>query len=157
MIIGIDPGAQGAAVLMFSTLTTDRCIEIIRFKTSSLREIADKLWEWSLITKKAYLESVHSMPTDGRATAHQFGRNVGFVEGVLTANRFDINYIDPKTWQFALGLGGRGGAFYETRQEATAARKRRHREKAEGLFPQIKMTNDIVDALLIAEFGLRCS
>lgn len=145
-IIGIDPGAKGAAVL----ISENRRIEYIRFlgmHPLDRREIADWFFARSFDPTLIFMEKIHSRPTDGKASTHKFGRNTGFVDGILSAHHMDdsIEFVDPKIWQFAFRLGGLD----------PKKRKNAHKARAQELFPDIPMTLDLCDALLLAEYGWR--
>jgi hypothetical protein len=138
-VIGVDPGSKGRAVM----LTDER--ELI---TSKL-EIVDLsvLVQRYTLRPKAGFEQVSSRPDDDPYTAFQFGKNVGKVLGVLGCLGLNIEEIPPQTWQREFGLGGK--------YKDQPARKRAHKQKAQELFPEIKVTLDTCDAILIAEYMWR--
>ncbi len=71
------------------------------------------------------------------------------VEGILIAYDLPYDEITPQVWQREFNLG----AKYPTPN----ARKNAHKLKAKELFPDIsdRITLDVCDALLIAEYGYR--
>lgn len=144
-IVGIDPGGSGCSAL----LTRDRRVFICRFEKVTHERQAEILFTWSVTYRcYAFLELVHSRPTDGKATTHTFGRNTGRTEGILLAYRIPFEELDPKTWQYEFRLGN----------IAKEVRKARHQAKARELFPEIPkltITLDAADGILIAEYGWR--
>ena len=90
----------------------------------------------------AYIESVHSMPKQGVSSTFTFGRNYGFLRGCLCALEIPYHEVTPQKWQKALECLSHGD------KNVTKAR-------AQQLFPKLKITHAIADALLIAEYGRR--
>lgn len=94
----------------------------------------------------AYLEDLvkytgRNMPSSAMAT---YASNWGIIKGILTALRYRIVLVPPKKWQAALGLGSRGPM-------TTTEWKNKLKQRAEQLYPQIKVTLATADALLILE------
>jgi crossover junction endodeoxyribonuclease RuvC len=152
--LGIDPGANGAIVAL---VDGEMHPHILRFGKATEKEI------WEFISGLSFdydcfctLELVGAMPGQGVSSMFTFGDGVGFIRGLLTAAYIPFEKKVPRTWQKELGITPRvtGKKEGET-EESKVEFKRRLREKAEQLFPLIKMTNDIADALLIAEFTRR--
>jgi crossover junction endodeoxyribonuclease RuvC len=140
--MGLDPGSQGAIVRIWKA----REVNVVRFKDRTEAQIIASIKHWEGCGEVSF-EVVHAMPSDGKSTLFQFGKNVGFIEGVLLTLGYTIKEVSPQTWQRAFGLG----AKFPTKQ----ARKHAHRDKAQELFPDIHVTLDIADALLIAEYAWR--
>jgi hypothetical protein len=69
----------------------------------------------------------------------------------LIAGEKHHEYVTPQKWQkeFGLIVTGRGLGQDDT------AKKNRNKARAQELFPGIKITHAIADALLIAEYGRR--
>lgn len=157
--IGIDPGSVGCAVALDRE---GKFLSMIRFNSATHADIAKFLREIVFHADGnvfCLLEQVGIMPGEGVSSAFTFGKNVGLIEGMLTA--LDIPYETkiPRTWQKLFGIQPRfkpkkGESGVE---ESKTEFKRRVRGYAERLFPDVKMTNDIADALLIAEAGRRMS
>jgi hypothetical protein len=76
-----------------------------------------------------------------------YGRNYGFIEGVIQALGIKLISVRPQTWIKALGLGTRGKL---TKTEW----KNKLKAEAQRLFPAEKVTLQTADALLILEFAL---
>lgn len=108
MIVGIDPGASGAIVIM----EHNQPIEWMRMPTMKMgastrvnaAAIAHFLQNYRI--EKAYVENVHSMPKQGVASSFNFGHACGVVEGVLGACSIPIHMVTPQSWKKRAGLIG---------------------------------------------------
>lgn len=136
-IIGIDPGSAsgGIAILL------DGKAEAFKMPDTE-RDIYDifesRVWDDPVV----FIEIVHSMPKQGVASSFAFGRNYGFLRGVITALKYPMHDITPQKWQKFLSC-------------LTHGDKNISKQKAQQLFPQLKITLATADALLIAEYGRR--
>ena len=90
----------------------------------------------------AYLESAHSMPKQGVSSSFKFGTHYGFLRAVLVCYKIPFVLIAPHKWQKEMGCLTRGD-------------KNISKQKAQQLFPGIKITHATADALLIAEYARR--
>lgn len=147
-LIAIDPGANGG----IAALCADGRAEAWPMPQTE-GEVAD-LME-SLLNPLdgppvCYIEKVggfiagHAAPG---SAMFNFGRNYGFVLGVLAALRIRTVLVTPQFWQRALGLGKSAGD--------KAAWKRKLKAEAWRLYPQLKPTLKTADALLILECARR--
>jgi hypothetical protein len=149
-IIGIDPGKNGA----IAWITDGKpCVE-------KMPETLQDLWDLicdiksaaggspqerlsaAIYSPKAYIEQVHSSPQMGVTSAFSFGLGFGRLEMALTAASIPFERVSPQKWQKALGC-------------RTGGDKNVSKRKAQELFPAMKCTHAISDALLIAEYGRR--
>ena len=102
--------------------------------------------------------------------AFAFGKNFGFLLGVLTTLGIRIVMVQPQTWQKALGLGimGRARLNKNANEEEKAAVKRfnegvkrewkrKLRDRAQQLFPGLEVTLATCDACLLLEYAKRTS
>lgn len=139
-VIGIDPGASGAAVFLTST-----SVDVCSFKNKSWPEIVSYFERWHYWIDYSFIEAVGAMPRDAKSTAFTFGENTGIVKGIMHA--FDIRFVEvhSQKWQKHFGLG----AKFISKQ----ARKNAQKAKAQELFPKLKVTLATADALLIAKYG----
>ena len=141
IIIGIDPGMNGAIVFLGKILKEPW---ILKFNDQSETDVAD----WLRIDNEgasdcfAYLERSSPMPKQGVSSTFKFGQGYGFLRGLLVAFKIPFETVTPGKWQRALGCLSHGD------KNVTKAR-------AQELFPSIKITHAIADALLIAEYGRR--
>lgn len=146
-VIGIDPGANGG-IAWFE----DGAIQ-----AAKIPDTLAELWElidgirWNAIRAKdardgdkviAYIEKVHSSPQMGVTSSFTFGRGLGNLEMAVTAASIGIEWVSPQRWQKAMGCLTRGD-------------KNVSKRRAMELFPAVKVTHSIADALLIAEWGRR--
>ena len=134
--LGIDPGQSGAiAVLRGSMIET--------YKLSNTEaDIAEWLRQWCKPMTFAAIERVHSMPRQGVASSFKFGRNYGFLRGLLIALKVPFEEVTPQKWQREMGCLSKGD-------------KNVTKSKAQQLFPSMKITHANADALLIAEWCRR--
>jgi len=144
-IIGIDPGNSGAMALIKGD---SGLRDTAKLSTATEADIAAILMRWKAdgayasAPLFAYLERVHAMPKQGVASTFKFGQSYGFLRGCLVAVGIPFEEVTPAKWQRALGCLSKGD------KNVTKA-------KAQQLFPGIKVTHAIADALLIAEYGRR--
>ena len=143
MFIGIDPGKSGAIAAIDEGGNFVACVK--------LKETEQDIWTW--IVKElgmgygkpghfAVLEKVGAMPRQGLSSTFKFGASYGFCRGVLTANRIRFEEVTPAKWQGVLKCRSKGN------KNVTKA-------AAQRLFPSVKITHAIADALLLAEYARR--
>jgi crossover junction endodeoxyribonuclease RuvC len=135
--IGVDPGCNGG----IAWITDGKaCAE-------KMPDTLQDLWELIRDIKTtgdctAVLESVSSSPQMGVVSSFSFGRGYGNLEMALTAAAIPFERVRPQVWQKAIGC-------------LTKGNKNITKAKAQELFPGIKVTHAIADALLIAEYNRR--
>lgn len=143
LILGIDPGMSGG----LAVLPVDTSVEPMAIKFGDLteREIADLFWKTFLDSGEqvfAYIERVHSMPKQGVASSFKFGMNYGFLRGCLVTVGIPFEELTPQRWQKLMGCMTKGD-------------KNVSKARAQQLFPKMKITHAVADALLIAYCGRR--
>jgi hypothetical protein len=141
-IIGIDPGQSGG----FARLSESAFGYKMPDTEADTATLLASLFTTS--TTMAYIERVHAMPLQGVVSMFSFGRNYGFLRGLLIAIGIPFEEVTPQVWQKVFSLRG-------PENEGTVAKKNRHKAKAQQLFPELKITHATADALLIAEYGRR--
>ena len=106
MIIGIDPGAQGAIAWLDDdgTLRAVEDMPTLDGRVSGHLVGSLFLQHGSLITPTCVVEDVHAMPGQGVSTTFRFGRNLGTVEGAMAALGAQMVYVSPAKWKRAIGL-----------------------------------------------------
>lgn len=99
--IGIDPGKTGAACLICSP-------DIEIFDWAGIQRTSAKIREWqeSKIIVGAFIEDVHSIPSDGHLGAFRFGKNFGAWLAILATLGIDTKTISPKQWRKGLYAPG---------------------------------------------------
>lgn len=147
LIIGIDPGKNGGACLIhiYKEIETVNVFRCPGTPNEMVSELASNIP--SKITKAngfAFVEHVHAMPKQGVVSTFSFGQNLGQWEGALASQDINVEYVGPRKWM----------DLYNTPKGLTRRdRKRYLRGEAELIFPNIKMTFNISDAMLIANYG----
>lgn len=147
-LIGIDPGASGAIVVMtpkfelieWATMPTVKVGTQTRVNGAAL---AAMLQDFE--ASHAYLEQVGAMPGQGTASMFSFGHAAGTATGVLAALQITTTMVTPQAWKKRAGLSG---------TDKDAARCR-----AIQLWPSWRALDAkgkgqaLADAALIARFG----
>lgn len=143
--IGIDPG-EGGGIAILSQQTLE---EFYQFKpcevTHKLKGATERdVWHMLAGVEPGFaiIEKVHSSPQMGVTSAFTFGRSYGFLRGILTATGIPFDEVSPQKWQKAMGCLTKGD-------------KNVSKQKAQQLFPHLRVTHAIADALLLAEFCRR--
>jgi crossover junction endodeoxyribonuclease RuvC len=146
-ILGIDPGATGALVL----LEDGQPIEWTEMPTLKIgkatRVNAPALADWiaSTCCIEVYVEQVHAMPGQGVTSMFNFGHSCGTVMGVLGALNMTHAMVTPQAWKKAAGLIG-------TDKDAARARAIQMWPKWRDLDKKGK-GQALADAALIAAYG----
>jgi crossover junction endodeoxyribonuclease RuvC len=141
--IGIDPGANGAIAWI-----DERGKSCVEKMPDTLQDLWELVVSISLnagtggLGVRAYLEAVSSSPQMGVVSSFSFGRGYGNLEMALTAAGIPFERVRPQVWQKAMGCMTKGN-------------KNISKAKAQELFPSIKCTHAVSDALLIALYGSR--
>lgn len=149
MILGIDPGLDGALAFMDDDelLIYDIPTLNIERNGKNKRQIdLQKLVSILQIYKvdHCYLENVNAMPGQGVSSMFQMGRGYGQIEMALAALNIPVTYVTPQKWKKALAVPkDKDGA----------------RQRASQLMPQwahnwgLKKHSDRAEAALIAKYG----
>ena len=144
MIIGIDPGKSGSIVVV-SDCKTD--VDILKFQNATVTDV------WRFLAKfeglAAVIESVHATPQMGVTSAFKFGKCSGMIDAAVVAAGVRPHYVSPQRWQRKLGLISKG----RTIGIGDTEKKNKNKTRAQELFPAIKVTHAIADALLLAHYG----
>jgi hypothetical protein len=146
-IIGIDPGAKGALAFI-----DERGNAIVHKSddTAPRDALLDAIAGVELCECTAYLELVGGFQPGRPQPASRAGvlmRSLGKWEGLLEGLGIKYQLVRPQKWQ--AGIPGVAGV------KEYADRKRVLRDEAIRRFPNIKVTLERADALLIADFGRR--
>lgn len=136
--LGVDPGKSGGAALITPAY---QVVSTIKFSETE-KDISDWFVDIPPSRVVACIERVHSMPKQGVASSFKFGQSYGFLRGLLIAREIRFEAVTPGVWQKAMGCLSRGD-------------KNVTKSKAQEIFPQVKVTHAIADALLLAEFARR--
>jgi hypothetical protein len=142
--IAIDPGVGGG----IAYIDTDGSTHALPMP-GTLHDISKELHLLSRCTFGPVTVFLEELPKfagkmSGSSMATMF-RNYGRIEGLLAAYGTRIEYLPPKKWQAALGLGDK---------KTHGARWKAHlKGRAQALYPQLTVTLKTADALLILEAG----
>ena len=136
MVIGIDPGISGGIAFIGNEVIAYKMPETER----DVFDLLDGIFEGCGEAPTVFLEKVHTMKGQGIASSGKFMQGYGFLRGILIALKYPLHDVSPIKWQRTLGCLTKGD-------------KNVTKQMAQQLFPQIKVTHSIADALLIAYFG----
>ena len=158
--IGVDPGANGGLVCFQIDVATG---EVVKTRFSSMPDTEEKIWHWfdeiPADSCDAVIEQVRGymgQPKDSKdgdkkvfqpgSAMFNFGWSYGGLRMALTGH--GINFIDvpPHVWQRGLGITSR------RRTEGKPAWKKRLQSIAQKMYPRLKVTAKVADALLIATY-----
>lgn len=148
--LGIDPGASGG----FAIVWDDRSIVTTKFQTDleDWQWLRDRTAEGMVFAALEKVGGYIGTPQPGSAM-FKFGASWGRLRGFLTAASVPFEEPTPQRWQKDLNIAPRRKASKKRGTgESKTDFKRRLRDKAQSLFPYVTITNDIADALLIAEW-----
>lgn len=160
-IIGIDPGMSGGIAVLRAIEVPDGAMHqgIYAMKMpvtdqDLLDSIGNEAHPPTVPIHNdaiAFVEKVNAGPKMGSSAAFKFGQNVAAIRMACLALNLRLEYVTPQKWQreFGLIVKGRGLGQGDTEK------KNRNKARAQELFPGIKITHAIADALLIAEYGRR--
>jgi Holliday junction resolvasome RuvABC endonuclease subunit len=138
LVLGIDPGMNGAAALIrVEAGAIARCL------------LAPLIDQWRTLALNAALvvvEAQHASPQMGTRSAFALGQAYGAVRGALAVlGHPRVEYVQPAVWRGAYGL--RGGAAGKDAGVALARDVLRE--------PDRVLTHDEADAVLLAWYGWR--
>ena len=143
--IAIDPGVSGG----IAYTDTDGSVHALPMPETvhDLRQTLQVLC-YGVPAPVVFLEELPKFAgkMSGSSMATMF-RNYGRIEGLLAAHQCRIEYLPPKKWQQALGLGDK---------KTHGARWKAHlKGRAQALHPRLTVTLKTADALLILEAGIK--
>lgn len=154
IIFGADPGASGAIAFIRSEAGAVEGVGTIGNDCSE-RDTCDwiesVLDDYNMQIFHAYIERVSASPGAGVSGMFRFGQSYGRLSMLFTAHKVSFDLIGPHTWQQAMGCARPKGEA----KESQTTHKNRTKARAQQLFPNLKITHAIADALLIAEYGRR--
>jgi hypothetical protein len=100
LYIGIDPGKKGAIALL-----TNSKLNLLEPMPPSPADVLNFFLDNKLTPKSCLLdieyiiEEVHSMPTDGVASAFSFGRHIGTWDMFFAILKINPTRVRPQVWQ----------------------------------------------------------
>jgi hypothetical protein len=146
-MIVIDPGSAGGIVN--SDGNSVRTTPMPPTDQGIIDELNFGLSEAEMIGENpplCYLEDLvkyagRNMPSSSMAV---YASNWGIIKGMARALGYRVVLVPPKKWQKALGLGSATGM-------KKTEWKNKLKQRAEELYPQVKVTLALADALLMFE------
>lgn len=145
-VLGVDPGVNGGLAVLHGDGRVALLRSIKPDMTRSavvllVREMVDVLESNSYNGRRyCYFEEVQHMTGDGGQGSFTFGRIAGLLEGAILMRGISVRGVYPQAWQARLECLSGGN-------------KNVTKRRAKELFPFEKITHNIADALLIAEYG----
>ena len=149
IFVGIDPGMNGGITFL------EKEQDLVSIKAQRCPKTAEEMAVLFSAGIKGYapedvvlfIEHVWSFPGDGKVSAFKFGYNYGLWKGIAASHEVQIVDSAPRKWM----------AHYELPPKMESReRKRWLRELAEKLYPNIKITFNTSDSVLIAHYGMEC-
>lgn len=135
--VGIDPGKNGG----IAVLDADGGVVEARQMPGTERDLYDALAHAG-DRAHAVLELVRASPQMGVVSAFTFGRGYGAIRMALLALGVPFDEVTPPRWQATMQCRSKGD-------------KNVTKRRAQELFPKVKMTHAIADALLLAAYCRR--
>lgn len=136
--VGVDVGASGGIAAI-----TDAGAVLLAVKMPETdADILSVFAPFDPSTSFAVIEKVHASPQMGVTSAFSFGGSYRALRMALTASKLSFDEVTPQRWQRMMGCLS-GGDKNVTKQ------------RAQQLFPAVKITHAIADALLLADFCRR--
>lgn len=145
LAIGIDPGKHGCIALMNVETHT---IEAVHKMPQTPTDFISTLSSYVANECVVYLEQVNEQPS--QRGMFEYGRNYGMIETSLAALKIPHYKVTPQKWQKMFQL-----KKPTTTDKAKAYRERKAilKAKAQEIFPNIKVTLETADGLLLAEYA----
>jgi hypothetical protein len=154
-VIGIDTGANGAAVYILDGVMGDTYIEVLKFGAKAFSRRVLYLWLLDRSHATAYIEKVSPHPATGKdgkprkvGTKSMFTMGANYERPMMALAAIGVEPIEisARSWQKGLGISWPKGTEYGERKQLLF-------EKAQELFPETRITKATADAYLIAEFA----
>jgi len=166
--VGIDVGKNGGVVAIYPTevVAVNAVPKIKGSQEVDLQALSQLLRDHCSIDNSVHyvIEDVHSIFGTSAKSNFQFGRILGFLEGVVVGGQMPFTKVQPKAWQKVCfegvtpitkpGTRAKGRGAYDTKAMALIAAQR--------LYPSVdlrkssraeKPHDGIVDALLLAHYA----
>ena len=146
-VLGIDPGKSGALAWMSPENRLGQTEGVVRRS-----KLTDADWIHAIATHAkgsdlVVIERTASSPQMGVKSAHTFGEERGMIRCACLLSGTRLIEVTPAKWQRAIGIPA-------IKKEPQPQHKRRLKQKAQELFPGMKITNDTADALLLGFYAL---
>lgn len=143
-VIAIDPGKKGAIVTRAAS-----ALEVVKMQDLTEKDLFLYLERQRPYNAIVVMERVWARPGNGVKQSYNYGYNNGMIMMACTAARLKLEMVLPKKWQTALSLDRLPKA-----QNTYINRKKRNKQHAQRLFPDVEVTHVNADALLLSEYGV---
>lgn len=141
-IIAIDPGKNGGIAVY--SVDKDRLIEVVNMPETP-KDLLTYLSKYQT-NSKCYMEKVGGLPGMGGSAMFNFGKGFGHLEMSLLCRNIPTMEVTPQKWQKCLQLGNRGN-------KSKSEWKNKLKARAQQLYPDVRVTLNTSDALLILEYA----
>lgn len=141
VFFGVDPGHKSGGY----TVCVEKTKNLIAYNLDSMASFLEHLHEYKDLNRIIVLEDIpayvgRNIPSSAGV---KLGYSAGLIEGIALGERIPCHKVKPQVWQKGLsGLKGLTGA----------QRKRVLRDHANRLFPHLKPTLRVADAILLTNF-----
>lgn len=149
-LIAIDPGAKGGVAWCHRPHLGIHAVKMPGTEKDTVEIFTGILADRKLLTVpgdedpgvRCVIEHVHAMPKQGVTSMFNFGKGYGFLRGTLVALGIPFEEVKPAQWQRPYGL-------LKRKDETNIQKKNRHKQKAQNLYPSLKLTHMTADAVMI--------
>lgn len=148
---GADPGKTGSVWVVDASGNIKAGVSFAKYKSVKLSDQEKAIAFYSAMshirkyTDSICIELVHSMPTDGLASAFTFGGQVEKLIYTCHLLRFNVCYVQPLTWQNAVKCTSKGN-----KSKHLAVAKELMLGRTSGA--KTRLTKETADGFLIAEY-----
>ncbi len=148
--VGIDPGSSSGAICVIKDYEqSESSVFIAPLSKYTDKDIFNVIKGACLDVPegcvKGVVEAVHAFPGQGVSSTFKFGKNYGELRMALIAAEIPFNEVTPRSWQKFYGMK-------KDKEESKPQWKVRLRQRAEQLYPKVKLNNQTADSLLIAHY-----
>lgn len=160
---GVSLVAEGKSLPMFWSMPTVKTTVTRRGRKGNATALdLSALWSLFKELKAKYdpfvvVELVHSMPSDGKASAFTFGKQAGAVEALLVAAGLEYMAVPPHVWKKAIIPATAKKSISKDEKKALAISECQSIYEGVNLVPpRCRVPSDgWAEAALLAEYGRR--
>jgi|KBSSwiStaDraftv2_1062776.scaffolds.fasta_scaffold274839_3 hypothetical protein len=155
-VIGIDPGKEGAFVLLSDKKFESKVMPLKTDGGVDFEAVRDIIEMWQFDADHIFLERAVAFRM-GCTSAFNYGRGFAALEIACMLSGLPVTYVEPAKWTRVIHAGIKKDL--KPKQKSLIALERLHKpiKKLVLTSRNGKLHEGIVDALLIASFGLRHS